>query len=109
MERIICLDGVPITLEVDKVEIDLKRPDLKPSFDPGPASERHCCGGQKCQPLMRYQDGTVIYLHCPPEGEEGPLGYRIESPAPHRWNITFLENGHGGAPERIARLSWDMA
>ncbi|MNT74893.1 hypothetical protein D3C72_2137480 [compost metagenome] len=53
---------------------------------------------------MRFEDGSVVYLHCPPEGEEGPMGYRVEAPRPHRWTISFLSEG----PDRVARLSWDL-
>ena len=102
-ERKLCLDGVAIVLDADAVEVDLARRDQKAVRELGPIHEVRCCG-ERCQPLMGYEDGSVVYLHCPPEGEEGPMGYRVESPRPHRWTITFLEEG----PGRVARLSWDV-
>lgn len=109
MERMICLDGVAIALDVDKVEIDLSSPGLQPADHPDSPHEHHCRDGEKWQALMSYQDGTTVYLHCPPEGEEGPLGYKVAGPRPHRWNITFLENAAQGNREKVAMLSWDLA
>jgi hypothetical protein len=102
-ERKLCLDGVAIVLDADEVEIDLARQGQKALHDATGVAEVRCCGA-RCQPLMRFEDGSVVYLHCPPEGEEGPMGYRVESPRPHRWTISFLSHG----PDRVARLSWDL-
>lgn len=103
MERMICLDGVAVRLDVDRVEVDLHRPGLVPADHPHGHQEAACCNGDLWHPLMSYQDGTTVYLHCPVEGEEGPLGYRIDSPRPHRWNITFLPQ----TSEKIAKLTWE--
>ena len=34
MERMICLDGVAVRLDVDRVEVDLHRPGLVPADHP---------------------------------------------------------------------------
>lgn len=102
-ERKLCLDGVAIVLDADSVEIDLARQGKRVHQESFPSSEVRCCG-ERCQPLMHFEDGSVVYLHCPPEGEEGPMGYRVEAPRPHRWTITFLSEG----PGRVARLSWEL-
>lgn len=102
MERMICLDGVPITLGVEKVEIDLACPGLRPADHPEGQSPKVCVDGEHWQPLMTFHDGTTIYLHCPPEGEDGPLGYHVDGPRQHRWNITIMEEGAS------ARLSLEI-
>lgn len=105
MERIICLDGVEITLDVDKVEVDLRGPHMKPADHLAQDEPPHCHDGDRWQPIMSYEDGTTVYLHCPPEGEDGHLGYRVAGPRPHRWTIEFQEAG----AERVAMLSWAVA
>lgn len=100
MKRVICLDGVPIALEVDDVEIELGGHSLAPA-DHVEGAAAPCCDGELWQPLMSYADGTTVYLHAPAEGREGPLGYRIDGP--HRWTISFVD---GPLQGRVARLSW---
>ena len=102
MERMICLDGVPITLGVEKVEIDLACPGLRPADHPDGHAPKVCADGEHWQPIMTFHDGTTIYLHCPPEGEDGPLGYHVDGPQQHRWNITIMEEG------AAARLSLEI-
>lgn len=106
MERMICLDGVAVQLDVDRVEVDLHRPDLQPADHPDGGHSAACCNGDVWHPLMSFHDGTTVYLHCPNEGEDGPLGYKIDSPRPHRWNITFLPDEERA--EKVAKLSWDV-
>lgn len=108
MERIICLDGVEITLDVDKVEVDLRGPHLLPTDHQDECEPGHCHAGERWQPIMSYDDGTTVYLHCPPEGEDGHLGYRVAGPRPHRWTIAFLDLPGEVGTERVAHLSWDV-
>ena len=102
MERMICLDGTPVRLLADRVEVDLGAAGLAPAdhhHDPGEA----CCGhGQTWQAVMSYDDGTTVYLH-PPAFEGGVPGYRVNCPRPHRWKITYVE--FGGS--RTAKLGWE--
>lgn len=102
MVRTICLDGINVALEVDKVEIDLRGPGLQPCSPDSLTADLWCVDGERWQPLMSFQDGSTLYLHCPPEGEDAPLGYKVDGPRPHRWNITVLPG-----LERVARLSWE--
>ncbi len=112
MERMICLDGVAIALDVDKVEIDLQCPGLFPANHLD-IDDDQCChgchGGEKWHPIMSFHDGTTVYLHCPPEGEDGHLGYRVQGPRPHRWNIAFMEDATAERLEKVARLSINLA
>lgn len=105
-ERLICLDGVAIAVAADRIELELADCDLMPANHPEGGSEHRCLDGEPCHPLMHFHDGTTIYLHCPPEGEEGPTGYHVSSPRQHRWAITFIEDGP--ALERVARLTLDF-
>lgn len=108
MERMICLDGVAIALDVDKVEIDLQCPGLQPANHLDGDDEQRCHDGEKWHPIMSYHDGTTVYLHCPPEGEDGHLGYRVRGPRPHRWNIAFLSEAEAGPLEKVAKLSFAL-
>jgi hypothetical protein len=103
MERLICLDGVTVRLDVDRVEVDLHRPGLQPADHPDGHYEVACCNGDVWHPIMSFDDGTTVYLHCPEDGADGPLGYKVDGPRPHRWHITFLPDD----AERVARLSWE--
>ena len=102
MERMICLDGNPVRLQADRVEVDLGGAGLMPAdhhLDHGDA----CCGhGETWQAVMSYDDGTTVYLH-PAVGDDGVAGYRVNSPRPHRWKISYIE--FGGS--RLAKLGWE--
>lgn len=102
MGEVVCLDGVKLELDVDRVDVDLAIPGLETvSCDEG-AWER-CEGGEAMEPVATYRDGTVIYFHCAPEGEPAAPGYRVESPRPHEWAIALGED-RAAPGERVARL-----
>jgi hypothetical protein len=98
MARVICLDGVNIALDVDKVEIDWRTSGLTPVT----SDVEDCHQGERWQPIMSFQDGSTLFLHCPSDDEM--LGYRVDGPNPHKWNITVL-----AGDEKVARLSWEAA
>lgn len=97
MVRMICLDGVTHAIEVDKVEFDLVGPGRTPCSGP----DDHADSEEWC-PLMTFEDGSTLFLHCPPEAEQDTVSYRVRGPRPHRWNISLLPGD-----ERVARLSWE--
>ena len=104
MERLICLDGVAIRLEVDHLEVDLAPAGLHPA-DHADGDHVHVCDhGVPWQALMSYHDGTTLYVHgASPAG--APAGYKVACPRPHRWVIVVAEEPTG----RVARLGWEAA
>lgn len=98
MVRMISLDGVDVALDVDRVEIDWRGSGLQPAT----CDVDDCHHGERWQPIMSFQDGSTLFLHCPPD--EGTLGYKVAGPNPHRWNITVRPGD-----ERVAWLSWEAA
>jgi hypothetical protein len=107
MERMICLDGVAVRLDVDRLEVDLLATGLLPADHLGEMDPSHCCNGDAWHPVMSFEDGTTLYLHGPSDGSDGPFGYKVEGPRPHRWSITLLEPG-AETTEKVARLSWEV-
>lgn len=103
MSESICLDGVKLELDVDRVEVDLKLPGVEPASIEEGVWER-CEGGEAMEPVASFQDGTVIFFHCAPEGEPSAPGYRVESPRPHEWAIALAEEQEAHGPVRVARL-----
>lgn len=103
MSESICLDGVRVELDVDRVDVDLKIPGTAPAAIEEGVWER-CEGGEAMEPIASFQDGTVIFFHCAPEGEPTAPGYRVESPKPHEWAIELGEEHEGQAKVRVARL-----
>jgi hypothetical protein len=96
MVRMINLDGVHIALEVDKVEIDLRGTGRAPAT----SDVDDCHHGERWQPIMSFDDGSTLFMHCP--SEDGMLGYRVDGPTPHKWNITLMPG-----LETVARLAWE--
>lgn len=99
MSESICLDGVKVALDVDRIDVDLNIPGLERADVEG-ASWSRCGGGEAAEPVARFKDGTVIFFHCAPEGEPESRGYRVESPREHGWAIELQEQEQA----RIARL-----
>jgi hypothetical protein len=102
MSEAVCLDGVKLELDVDRIEVDLKIAGLAPASIDCAAWER-CGGGEAMEPVATFEDGTVIYFHCAPEGEPVAPGYRVESPRPHEWAIALDEPSEAPAA-RVARI-----
>lgn len=103
MSESICLDGVKVELDVDRVDVDLKIPGLVPASIEEGVWER-CESGEAMEPIATFQDGTVILFHCAPEGEPASPGYRVESPRPHEWAIELGEEPEGQGAVRVAKL-----
>lgn len=103
MSESVCLDGVKVELDVDRVEVDLKIPGLEPAMVAEDLWER-CETGEAMEPVATYRDGTVIYFHCAPEGEPPSPSYRVESPRPHEWAIELGSEPEGQGRVRVARL-----
>lgn len=103
MSESICLDGVKVELDVERVDVDLQIPGLAPA-DVEEGCWGRCESGEAMEPIARFQDGTVIYFHCAPEGEPPSPGYRVESPRPHEWAIVLGEEQEARGPVRVARL-----
>lgn len=103
MSETLCLDGVKVELDVDRVEVDLQIPQLEATCMEEAGWER-CTGGEAMEPVARFKDGTVIYFHCAAEGEPGARGYRVESPHPHRWAIELGEQTENQHKLRVATL-----
>lgn len=103
MSESICLDGVKVELEVDRVDVDLQIPGLARAAVEEGVWER-CEGGEAMEPIARFQDGTTIFFHCAAEGEPTAPGYRVESPRPHEWAIALGEVQEAHGPVRVARL-----
>ena len=103
MERMICLDGVAVRVDADKVEVDLGGVGLLPADHHEDHVGCDCAHGEAWQPVMSYHDGTTVYLHPASEAGDAPLGYKVACPRPHRWHIAFIEEG----TSRTARLWWE--
>jgi hypothetical protein len=103
MSETLCLDGVKVELDVDRVEVDLKIPQLEVACMSETSWER-CESGEAMEPVARFKDGTVIYFHCAAEGEPAMRGYRVESPHPHRWAIELGEASENQHQLRVATL-----
>jgi len=102
MSKTVCLDGVKIDLDVERVDVDFHIPTLAPACPDGTGWGR-CEAGEAMEPIACFEDGTVIYFHCPPEGEPCVPGYHVSSRRPHQWQIDLA-----GAP-RVARLHVALA
>ena len=103
MGEVVCLDGVKLELEVDRVDVDLEVPGLAHApIDEG--GWERCEGGEAMEPVASFEDGTVIFYHCAPEGEPAAPGYRVESSKPHEWAIELGQEQASQGPVRVARL-----
>jgi hypothetical protein len=104
MSQTVCLDGVSLVLDVDRIDVDLTIPGLEEvSQEEGPPWVR-CETGEAMEPVTCFEDGTAIYFHCPPEGTCDGRAYRVQSTHPHHWALELQEGEEEGHPIRIARL-----
>ena len=106
MTQAVCLDGVHVDLDVDRIDVDLTIPGLRTVYEE--AAWDRCPEGEAMEPVARFEDGTTIFFHCAPEGEPDYRGYRVESARPHRWAIELKEEQAPQQRLRVAMLHVDL-
>lgn len=91
MGQTISLDGATLYLDADPIVVDLAIPGLEEVNQEHAPPWVRCRSGEAMEPVACYQDGTIIFFRCPPEGEPEGGSYQLESARPHHWTLRIEE------------------